>query len=232
MYRPNPCGLGNLLIYMTQVKTCASPVVYTGGNRGKYIRFVGVDIPETDDGTLPDDTSPKIVICDPRHHRIREILRTTPEMDALIKKYRHLVDGVYCGLQIRRCGLSKSPNVNNDPGKNNNFCTDETLYNKFYPLIESSPGPVFVSSDCYETKMDMYRKYPDKVRVLDGDPTHINSDSDVDPWVSMTEFFLLSMCPTIYMTGGNRDMLTFSTYGYMAAIYGERQCIAIFNDDT
>jgi hypothetical protein len=214
---------------MTQVK-CASPVVYTGGRRGEYIRFKGVHVPETDDGSLPDTTHQRLVIGDPVHGSILDILEPTEKMKNLIEEHKHLIENVSCALQIRRCGLSKSPNVNNDPGKNNNFCTDETLL-KFYDVLERSDGPVFVSSDCYETKMAMYKKFPEKVRVLDGDPTHINSDSDVDPWVSMTEFFLLSMCPTIYMTGGSKDMTTFSTFGYMAAVYGRKKCVAIFNDE-
>lgn len=227
MYRPTACGLGNLLIYMTQVPKASSDV-YTKGRRGEYIRFRGVEIVD-DDGTLPD-VHPKLFIGDPNHFKIHTMIEPTEKMNGLIEKYKHLVDGVSYAFQIRRCGLSKSPNVNNDPGRNNNFCTDETL-KKFYNLLEHTSGNVFVSSDCYETKMDMYRRFPDRIRVIDADPTHINSDSDVDPWVSMTEFFLLSMCPMIYMTGGNRDMMTFSTFGYTAAIYGATKCFPIFNDE-
>lgn len=217
---------------MTQVK-CASPVVYTGGRRGEYVRFKGVDIPDVDDGSLPDDTNPKLYIGQPYHRRVRDIVEPTEKTKQLVEKYSHLIENVDYAFQIRRCGLSKSQNVNNDPGKNNDFCTNATL-EKFYDVLKTRPGNVFVSSDCYETKMDMFRRYPNRVRVIDADPTHVSSDSsiDVDPWLAFTEFFLLSKCPVIYMTGGKRDMTTFSTFGYMASIYGNTGCIAIFNDDN
>ena len=43
------------------------------------------------------------------------------------------------------------------------------------------------------------------------------------------KFFLLSMCPQLFLTGGRGDMIGFSTYAYMAAIYGKKPFQPIFN---
>ena len=42
-------------------------------------------------------------------------------------------------------------------------------------------------------------------------------------------FFLLSKCPRLFITGGNKDLVGFSTYAYMAAIYGNKPFNMIFN---
>jgi len=43
------------------------------------------------------------------------------------------------------------------------------------------------------------------------------------------KFFLLSKCPKLYLTGGRGDMVGFSTYGYMAAVYGNKPFEIVFN---
>ena len=37
------------------------------------------------------------------------------------------------------------------------------------------------------------------------------------------------MCPKLYLTGGRGDMIGFSTYAYMASIYGEKPFEITFN---
>ena len=63
------------------------------------------------------------------------------------------------------------------------------------------------------------------------------------PWVAIVDgekkytdyhniyllFFLMSKCPRLFITGGNKDLVGFSTYAYMAAIYGNKQFNMIFN---
>ena len=44
------------------------------------------------------------------------------------------------------------------------------------------------------------------------------------------EWFLISMCPKVYLTGGRTDLVGFSTYGYTAAIYGSKPFEIIFNE--
>ena len=39
----------------------------------------------------------------------------------------------------------------------------------------------------------------------------------------------MSKCPRLFITGGNKDLVGFSTYAYMAAIYGNKQFNMIFN---
>lgn len=40
----------------------------------------------------------------------------------------------------------------------------------------------------------------------------------------------MSECPHLFITGGNKDMVGFSTYAYMAGIYGNKPIEIIFND--
>ena len=59
-------------------------------------------------------------------------------------------------------------------------------------------------------------------------------DQDQEPSIedyqnSFLKFFILSMCPKLYLTGGRGDMIGFSTYAYMASIYGEKPFEITFN---
>jgi hypothetical protein len=223
MYRPSNdgIGLGNMLIKMTQVDSVSSQ--FLGGGIGKYIK-VNIPVIEDPDGSLPS-TNPPIYIGQPVHNRIRDIISPTPVMMRLIEQYQHPVS---VGIQIRRCNLAKTPNFD-DSGIHTIFCTDATL-EKFHAIVNSSPGDVFLTTDCVEVKKTFKEKYGDKIKIVDAAPTHVHMDAKDDPWVSILEFFLLSKCPIVYMTGGNRDMFSFSTFGYMAAVYGNKQWVPVFND--
>ena len=43
------------------------------------------------------------------------------------------------------------------------------------------------------------------------------------------KFFILSKCPMLYLTAGTDQLIGFSTYAYMAAIYGNKPFKLIFN---
>ena len=222
MFRPGCNGIANLLMQITQCDI-VSDEIYKGG-RDKYIRFENISV-QKDDGTLPDKET-VIVLCQPIHHRIREILKPTEHMQKLINEYEHLVKGTEFALQIRRCGLAKNFN---EQTKETNYCTDKTL-EKFYDIMNKTFGDVYVTSDCYETKQLFKKAWPDRVRILDVPSVHTSSDFDTDPWVPLLEFFLLSKCPIVYCTGGDHNTgMSISTYGYMAAIYGCKPFNFIFN---
>lgn len=222
MYRPGVGGLGNILIQLTQCDI-VSDSIYKGG-RDKYIRFENISV-EKDDGSLPDKET-HIYIGDPIHNRISEILKPTESMQKLIDEYEHLVKDVSFAIQIRRCGLAKNFN---EQTKETNYCTDETL-KSFYDIMNRSDCDVYVTSDCYETKQYFKKTWPDRVRIIDELSVHTSSDFDTDPKVPILEFFLLSMCPFVYCTGGDpKTGMSISTYGYMAAIYGKKLYHFIFN---
>lgn len=222
MFRPGCNGIANLLIQLTQCDI-VSDTIYNGG-RDKYIKIENIRV-EKDDGTLPDKET-QIILCQPIHIRIRDILRPTEYMQKLIDEYEHIVKGVEFALQIRRCGLAKNFN---EQTKQTNYCTDETL-KKFYDIMDRTLGNVYVTSDCYETKQLFKKIWPDRVRILDVPSVHTSCDFDTDPWVPFLEFFLLSKCPFVYCTGGDTNTgMSISTYGYMAAVYGDKPFSFIFN---
>lgn len=224
MFRPSNLGLGNILIQLCHVKSVSSKIY--DGRRGEYIRVKdGIQVIE-DDGTLPAGPEPRIYLQPTIHCHISDIIEPTEHAKTYIDKYRHLVDGVEFGLQIRRGMNSSSKNVNCVSAVH----CDETALRKFFHIMDTTSGNVFLSSDCVETKRLFYKMYGNKVRFVDEQAILILNETIDDPWASFTDFFLLSMCPFIYMTGGARDLFTFSTFGYMAAMYGKKPFEAVMND--
>lgn len=224
MFRPGVNGIGNLFMQLTQVDTVSEKFL-TDGKRSRYIRLKNIRV-VSDDFPL-DSVVPKLHVGLPCHHRIRDIMEPNEHMNSILDKYKHLVDEVTCGIQIRRCGLSKTLN---ELTPDASFCTDETL-ETFHHIIETSKGPVFVTSDCHAIKHEFKDRWPHKVRILDEVPTHTSSvNENSDPWVAFTEFFLLSMCPAVFVTGGETEHYChMSTFGYMAAVYGDKPYKFIFN---
>lgn len=217
-------------MHLTQVDT-VSDAIYHGG-RGKYIKLENVNVLK-DDGTLPsiDISALNAYINQPIHCKIRDILKPTDEMQKLINEHSHLVSDVSFAVQIRRCGLIKNQETFKEPSpENGNFCTDETL-KVFHRIVETFSGNVFVTSDCQEVKREFKKKWPERVRILDLPSMHTTSlNENSDPMVPILEFFLLSQCPFIFVTGGDPvPGICISTFGYMAAVYGHKEFRLIFN---
>jgi hypothetical protein len=212
MYRPTVGGIGNLFMHLCQVDT-VSDTVYEN-NRGKYIRLEGIKV-IPDDGTLPS-VDVNTYLYQQSHKVIRSIVKPTDEMNILIQQYRHLVDGVEFAMQIRMCGLVKDKSFCENTPNSDYVISLE----RFYDVMNNTTGNVFVTSDCQHVKKTFKSKWPSRVRILDEQPIHTSStNGNIDPWVSYLEFFLLSECPYIFVTGGK----LISTFGYMAAMYGHRQ---------
>jgi len=170
------------------------------------------------------------------HPKIRDIIEPTPFLKELIDKHKYLVEGVCGGLSIRRgsyCEDSRQFKTKEADDASHYFCSEEGM-KKFHEVIEEAPGPVFVSSDSASTLNALIEKYGDKIRYFKT-PYAIAMPQDLRE-IKMEEyhniylkFFLLSMCPRLFLTGGRGDMIGFSTYGYMAAIYGNKPFQIIFN---
>ena len=170
------------------------------------------------------------------HPQIRNIIKPTPLLEELISKHKHLVEDVCCGISIRRgshCEDSRQFDSEESEDASHYFCSDEGL-KKFQDVIEEAPGPVFVSSDSKSTLNMLIEKYGDKIRYFKTDFT-VGAHQDFrettmsDYHNIYLKFFLLSMCPQLFLTGGRGDMIGFSTYAYMAAIYGKKPFQPIFN---
>jgi hypothetical protein len=144
------------------------------------------------------------------HPQIRNIIKPTPLLEELISKHKHLVEDVCCGISIRRgshCEDSRQFDSKESDDASHYFCSDDGL-KKFQDVIEEAPGPVFISVGAHQ----------------DFRETSITDYHNI-----YLKFFLLSMCPQLFLTGGRGDMIGFSTYAYMAAIYGNKPFQIIFN---
>lgn len=227
MYRPpNACGLGNILIHLCSTKRI-SETVLTLGHRGKFIKIIDSSIEICKDNGSEESVVPPILINPNEQMKLSLIVAPTDYANNFIEKYRHLVDDVLFGFQIRM-GIKASQD---DIRKNYAavFC-DDTGLKKFHNIMKTTNGNVFIASDCLETIKEFDKMYPDRIRFIPEHTQFIGNLVDEEPWVAFTQFFLLSLCPVIYMTGGAKDMFTFSTFGYTSALYGLKQFIPIFND--
>jgi hypothetical protein len=173
------------------------------------------------------------------HPRIRDIIKPTPYLRGLIEAEKHVLEGVSCAVNIRRGSYSPDSTMYcDDRAKTSNhyFCSDSGL-EKFKDVIRQAPGKVYVTSDSPSTKKDLKTLFGDKVVMHETQYAHtapqtlwaenqtIKNLQDV-----YLIWFLLSMCPVIFVTGGRSDLVGFSTYGYAAAIYGSKPFQIIFND--
>lgn len=173
------------------------------------------------------------------HPNISKIVKPSSEVQLLIDKYQHLVEGVVRGIHIRRGAYSVDSERVGCHGKDAEgniipaYFADDAALKKFERIVEKSPGPVFIASDSKEVKEYFVKKYPD-VRVYDTEIVvtyncaFLKNDevSKLDRLNCYVEWFLLSQCPKLYITGGTNAI---STFGYSAGCYGLKE-IEIINN--
>jgi len=235
---PKP-GLGNLLILLTVCKSNGVQYVhkdifdYEFGNCFSLHGFTITD---------QDGRGPHLPVYINDHHRnfihpmCRDIIRPTEHLVNLVTRHSHLLEGVTLGVNIRRGNWS--PDATQFAGSTDPkfyFCSDAGL-EKFKHFIGANQGRVYVTSDSPSTKQHLKDIFGDKVTMLDTVYTHTAEQTDYtvhtvknlqDVYLS---WYLLSMCPRILVTGGRGDSVGFSTFGYMAAIYGLKPFHVVFNE--
>jgi hypothetical protein len=173
------------------------------------------------------------------HPKIRDIIKPTPFMEKMIQDNLHLLEGVCCGMSIRRGSYSADSRQYKDARSDQPafyHCSDNGL-EKFKNIIKCAPGKIFLSSDSASTVKILTEEYGEKIVNIDQKfVVSMSQDSDEkirsENYHNMfLKFFLFSMCPQLFLTGGNTDMVGFSTYAYIAAIYGNKQFNIVFNND-
>jgi len=86
-------------------------------------------------------------------------------------------------------------------------------------------------------KNTLKTKYPDKIVTLDHDIAFTyecdilknhNIPKEIN-YACYLDWFLLSKCKSLYVSAGNKDMCSLSTFGYSAGVYGRSDVHMIFN---
>jgi hypothetical protein len=207
---------------------------YEFGNCFSLSGFTIVDY----DGPPPDCP---IYINETWHRNVwplcRSIIQPTPYFQGRVQAHTHLLEGVTLGVNIRRGNYSPdSVQFAGSTDPKFYFCSDTGL-SKFKDAIARASGRVYVTSDSSITKRHLKDVFGDKVTMLDTVYTHTAEQTDEsvqtiknlqDVYIS---WYLLSKCPAVLVTGGRTDMVGFSTFGYMAAVYGGRPLEIVFNED-
>ncbi len=172
------------------------------------------------------------------HPKIRDIVSPTAHMQGLIEKHEHIIRDVTAAVSIRRgsyCADSRQYKDARGDKQNHYFCSDAGL-EKFKNIIRLSKGRVFVSSDSQSTIRQLREEFGEKLSVFEMSYaitcTHDQTCSNIEDLQNVyLKWFLLSKCPVLYLTAGNKDLTGFSTYAYIAAIYGRKPFHFVFNEE-
>ena len=239
--RPTWVGFGNLVLHLGRIyqihKYIAENVL-----DNEFGTCVSLDWFEVikDDEKYEQACYP-LVLCDETFLNYKRILprmmRPTPYMQGLINQNIHLLAGVTAGVNIRRGSYSEDTKQYEDGGgPQHYFCSDTGLEN-FIKIIRAEPGRVYVTSDSPSTKNKLKEIFGEKVTMNETEYVH-TSDED---WAGKRTvknmqdvylvWFLLSMCPKIYITTGrpNSGLSGLSTFGLTAALYGNKPTFDVFN---
>ena len=188
--------------------------------RSKYLNFKNLNVIRT--------ICPPIYINSHTYEKVHPLCRDkvepSPYLQELLEKNKHLIDGVVLAVAIRFSRIKHSDGLV-EPNQH----VDEHALKEFNDLIERTDGRVFVACDILDYKHTLRDKFGSKISFVD-DVTVIScTTNSIDAPTPYLEFFLLSMCPHLVLTGGPRDMSNFSTFGYMAAVYGGKPFNVIWN---
>lgn len=245
--RPESMGWGNVIMCISDmVFLYDKPRIHSSildVDRG--VEFYNIEIVEEEESD--NIANPRIVInpyfYNVIHKNISKIIKPSIEVQKLIENFSFLVTDVSCGIHIRRGAYSSDSKHIGCHGKDADgniipayFASDSALI-KFENIIGESPGPVFLASDSIHVKNLFKDKFPDKIRIYETKPVltykcdilknyDTNTKDRLDCYV---EWFLLSMCPKLFITGGNPSNGGISTYGYSAACYGLKDVTMITN---
>jgi hypothetical protein len=212
---PKGHGLANILIMLTDFfHAHPNGLVHESIKDNEISRWLNLNFKLTDRTDLPV-YEPKIIINDFTiknvHPLIRKLMSPSQELERELEKYS--LDGIKLGIHVRRGGACQdSVKVVNPP--TDSFASDEAV-DRMVQIAARHNGNVFLASDSPSTKKKFNARSLDiNISILHGQEDRLGIFLD---------FFLLSKCPEIIVTGGNfPNHPGLSTFGYMAAIYGNK----------
>ena len=244
--RSESMGWGNIALCLADLCFhCKHPLVHTSINDvDRGVIFSGIEF--TDDRTI-EQYYPKLFINNYYnthiHPIIRQIIHPSDIMKKMIQEHEYLIHGVELALHIRRGAYSNdSSNIGchayaEDGTIKKAFFANDIALDKFIKIVETSRGKVFLASDSKDIKTFFKNKFEDRISILDTDivltyKCDVLKNYNVDTMSRLNcylEWFLLSMCPSVYITAGNADCTDFSTFGYSAAVYGNKPTYLVTN---
>jgi hypothetical protein len=219
MYPQRGCGLANTLIHLCDFFTHhPDGLVHESIKDYELGRWLTFHFPLTDRTDLPV-YKPQIYI-NPHtiqyvHPLIRKLISPSAELQKVIEE--HDLKNVKAGLHIRR-GASANDSRVVVQNATDVFADDKAV--DVFVNISKRETPFFLASDSPETK----QKFPN-AQTIDTTIAVVHDECPNAPTNDrrniFVDFFLLSQCPKLYITGGNFPQLPgLSTFGYMAAMYG------------
>ena len=247
--RPESMGWGNIVLCLSDILVQYGEIqihsslldVARGVDFAPCIHFVD---------TLSDD------VCEPRifinseyrqhvHRNIPLFIRPSTEVQKRLDSFIPSLADVTFGLHIRRGAYSlDSANVgchgiDSDGQVIPAYFASDTALDKFKEIVKDAPGKVFLASDSKEVKQKFKDLFGDKIVLYDVKNVvltyrcemiknhDVHDDDRLDCYV---EWFILSMCPQLYITRGDPDASNgISTYGYSAGCYGYKDVHFISN---
>jgi len=229
---PKGHGLANLFIMLTDFfYNCPEGVVHESIKDYDMGRWLTFNFPITDRTDLPVYTGRIFFnpgVMEHVHPLIRKLVQPSPELEELLKRHSHLVEGVKLGVHVRR-GAS-APDSRKVVSRDEDTFASQAAVEQMVRMAENVQGPVFLASDSPMTK----QYFPETCRTLDTRIAVVHGDVECNPDDRVgifLDFFLLSKCPQVLVTGGNFPELPgISTFGYMAAVYGGARYLIIKNN--
>jgi len=224
MYPQKGHGFANTLIHLTDFykdRRITDGVVHASIGDYELGQWLNFKFPTTSLDGIKTVYEPKIYInpytTQNVHPNVRFLVEPSIELKKVLDEHAHFVHGVSAGLHVRRGASAKDSRIVVEVDTDT-FANDAAVAK--FKSIAGNFGPVFLASDSPETKKEFYgaRTLDTTIAVVHGmcpdAPTKDRRNVFLD-------FFLLSMCPKLFVTGGNfPGMPGLSTFGYMAAQYG------------
>ena len=241
--RPESMGWGNIALCLSDLcYSCKDPKVHESINdveRG--VVFSGFTITDRKD---LEEYKPRICVnpyfYSVIHRNLSTIIQPSDIMKKMIEANKHLVGDI--GIHIRRGAHSSDSSnvgchVNEDGSIRPAYFASDSALEKFLKVVHSTPGTVYLASDSREVKSLFKKTFPGRIRTLDTEVVltykcdvlknyEVTEESRLNCYL---EWFLLSMCSTVYITGGAPDGCSISTFGYSAAAYGKKPINVISN---
>jgi hypothetical protein len=239
--RPSWVGLGNLVLQLGR-NYGIHPYISENVLENEFGTCVKLDYFQVvKDDPAYEQTCYPFILCEEslKNYRIilPSMLSPSSYMRGIINDNIHLLKDVTAGVNIRRGSYSSDTLQYEDGGKAEHyFCSDEGV-DKFIEIIRAEPGKVYVTSDSPSTKNKLKEIFGDKITMNETEYVH-TSDEDWSGRKTIKNmqdvylvWFLLSMCPKIYITSGkpNSGLTGLSTFGLTAALYGNKPNIDVFN---